>query len=210
MPSVIKHFEGFTGGGSGMNLFGTPELTASLTPVRMLGFELNFNNWLYYLAWSIAMVGYVVGWLILRGRTGRAFRAVRDSETAAVSSGVSLARTKTLAFGISAAYAGAAGSLFAIATTYVNPDTFPVALSIFLLVGVVVGGPRLAAGADRRRDLHPVHAALGPEHLEVAGRAGRRLRRVPDPRRPGPAGRRRGSVRACRQLTRRGRDFQKP
>jgi branched-chain amino acid transport system permease protein len=140
MPSVIKRFEGFTGGGSGVNLFGTPELTASLTPVRIAGFELNFNNWLYYLAWSIAMIGYVIGWLILRGRTGRAFRAVRDSETAAVSSGVSLARTKALAFGISAAYAGAAGALFAIATTYVNPDTFPVALSIFLLVGVVVAG----------------------------------------------------------------------
>ena len=139
-PAVIKKFEGFTGGGSGVNLFGTPELTASLTPVRILGFELNFNNWLYYLAWTIALIGYVIAWLILRGRTGRAFRAVRDSETAAVSSGISLTRTKVLAFGISAAYAGAAGALFAIATTFVNPDAFPVALSIFLLVGVVVSG----------------------------------------------------------------------
>ncbi len=139
-PSVLKRFEGFTGGGSGINLFGTPELTASLTPVRIAGFELNFNNWLYYLAWSVALVGYVIGWLILRGRTGRAFRAVRDSETAAISSGVDLTRTKVLAFGISAAYAGAAGALFAIATTFVNPDAFPVALSIFLLVGVVVSG----------------------------------------------------------------------
>jgi branched-chain amino acid transport system permease protein len=65
---------------------------------------------------------------------------VRDSETAAQSSGVSLPRYKTLAFGVSAAYAGVAGSLFAIATTFVNPDTFPIALSILLLVGVVVGG----------------------------------------------------------------------
>ena len=65
---------------------------------------------------------------------------VRDSETAAVSSGVSLARYKTLAFGISAAYAGVAGGLFAIANTFVNPDAFPVALSIFLLIGIVVGG----------------------------------------------------------------------
>ena len=98
-PPLIKRFEGFTGGGSGVNLFGTPELTASLTPVRVAGFELNFNNWLYYLAWTVALVGYVVAWLLLRGRTGRAFRAVRDSETAAVSSGVSLTRTKALAFG---------------------------------------------------------------------------------------------------------------
>lgn len=139
-PALIKKFEGFTGGGTGVNLFGTPELTASLTPVRFLGLELNFNNWLYYLCWTVALVGYVVAWLILRGRTGRAFRAVRDSETAAVSSGISLTRTKVLAFGISAAYAGAAGSLFAITTTFVNPDTFPVTLSIFLLVGVVVSG----------------------------------------------------------------------
>ena len=54
--------------------------------------------------------------------------------------GVSLARYKTLAFGISAAYAGVAGGLYAIANTFVNPDTFPVALSIFLLIGIVVGG----------------------------------------------------------------------
>ena len=140
MPAVIKRFEGFTGGGGGINLFGLPELTASLTPVEVLGQELVFNDWLYYLCWTIALVGYVIAWLFLGGRTGRALRAVRDSETAAQSSGVSLPRYKTLAFGVSAAYAGVAGSLFAIATTFVNPDTFPVALSILLLVGVVVGG----------------------------------------------------------------------
>jgi branched-chain amino acid transport system permease protein len=140
MPAVIKRFEGFTGGGGGINLFGTTELTASLTPVTILGQELTFNDWLYYLCWTVALIGYVIAWLLLRGRTGLALRAVRDSETAAQSSGVSLPRYKTLAFGVSAAYAGAAGALFAIATTFVNPDTFPVALSILLLVGVVVGG----------------------------------------------------------------------
>ena len=140
LPSAIKRFEEFTGGGSGINLFGVPELTAGIVPVEIFGQSLTFNDWLYYLCWTIALFAFAVAWLILRGRTGRAFRAVRDSETAAVSSGVSLARYKTLAFGISAAYAGVAGSLFAIATTFVNPDTFPIALSIFLLVGVVVGG----------------------------------------------------------------------
>lgn len=140
LPAVIKRFEGFTGGGTGINLFGLPELTASLTPVTVLGKELEFNDWLYYLCWTIALVGYVLAWLLLRGRTGRALRAVRDSETAAQSSGVSLPKYKTLAFAISAAYAGVAGSLFAIATTFVNPDTFPISLSILLLVGVVVGG----------------------------------------------------------------------
>jgi branched-chain amino acid transport system permease protein len=139
-PAVLKKFDGFTGGGSGKNLFGLKQLTAGVTPVHVLGWKLNFNNWLYYICWTVALVLYAVAWLLLRGRTGLAFRAVRDSETAALSSGVSLARYKMLAFGVSAAYAGVAGSLYAIATTYVNPDTFPVQLSIFLLVGVVVGG----------------------------------------------------------------------
>ncbi len=139
-PALIKRFEGFTGGGSGKNLFGRPELTGSLRPVHVLGYELTFNNWLYYLAWTAAFVAYVIAWLFLRGRVGRALRALRDSETAAVSSGISLARYKTLAFGVSAAYAGLAGSLYAIGNTYVNPDTFPISLSIFLLVGVVLGG----------------------------------------------------------------------
>jgi branched-chain amino acid transport system permease protein len=144
-PTLIKRFDGLTGGGSGINLFGKPELTASLTPVEIFGLKLDFNNWLYALSWTVALIAYVLAWLLLRGRTGRAFRAARDSETAAVSSGVNLALYKTLAFGISAAFAGAAG-LFAIATTFVNPDTFPVALSIFLLVGVVVGGLGSLAG----------------------------------------------------------------
>ena len=138
-PSAVKRFEGFTGGGQGINLSEEPELTG-VSGVTILGKSLTFYEWLYYLSWSIALVAFAVAWLVVRGRAGRAFRAVRDSETAAVSSGVSLARYKTLAFGISAAYAGLAGGLFAIANTFVNPDTFPIALSIFLLIGIVVGG----------------------------------------------------------------------
>lgn len=140
MPAVLKRFEGFTGGSSGINLFGLPGLTGAIEPVHLFGLEISFYNWLYYLSWSIALVGLAVAWLLLRGRTGRAFRSLRDSETAAASSGVNLSLYKTLAFGVSAAYAGVAGALFAIATTFVNPDTFPIALSIFLLVGVVLGG----------------------------------------------------------------------
>jgi branched-chain amino acid transport system permease protein len=140
LPPFVKRFEELTGGSSGINLFGIPALTGSIKNVEIFGQSLTFNDWLYYLSWSVALVAFALAWLILRGRTGRAFRAVRDSEVAAVSSGVSLARYKTLAFGISAAYAGVAGGLYAIANTFVNPDTFPIALSIFLLIGVVVGG----------------------------------------------------------------------
>jgi branched-chain amino acid transport system permease protein len=65
---------------------------------------------------------------------------VRDSEIASTANGVSTAAIKTAAFGISAFYCGVAGGLFAIGITYVNPDTFPIALSILLLTGIVIGG----------------------------------------------------------------------
>ena len=141
-PAVVRKFEGFTGGGGGINMFGLPGLTGVIDPVEIpvLHSTLTFNEWLYYLSWTIALVLFGAAWLLLRGRFGRSLRAVRDSELAAASSGINLARYKTLAFGISAFYAGVAGSLLAIATTFVNPDTFPITLSIFLLVGVVVGG----------------------------------------------------------------------
>ena len=140
LPSLLKRFPDFTGGSTGINLFGRPELTAGTGGIDVFGRHVTFNDWLYYLCWTVALVAFAVAWLVLRGRFGRALRAVRDSEIAAVSSGVSLARYKTLAFGISAAYAGVAGSLFAIANTFINPDTFPILLSIELLIGIVVGG----------------------------------------------------------------------
>jgi branched-chain amino acid transport system permease protein len=140
LPSVLKKAESFTGGSSGINLFGVPRLTGLGVETTVLGRTITFNDWLYYLSWTIAVVLFLAAWVLLNGRTGRALRAIRDSEVAAASSGVHLAAYKTLAFGVSAFYAGVAGGLFAIHTTFVNPDTFPITLSIFLLVGVVVGG----------------------------------------------------------------------
>ena len=80
-PAVIKRFEDFTGGGSGINLFGIPELTASLTPVEILGQELSFNNWLYYLTWTVALVGYVIAWLLpARAHRARVARGARQRD----------------------------------------------------------------------------------------------------------------------------------
>ena len=121
VPSLIKKWESQTGGSSGLFL------------------NLHSNAWLYRTVWIVAALLFVTAWLLLRGKFGRALRAVRDSEVAAASSGINLAFVKTVAFGISAFYAGVAGSLLAITAAYVNPNSFPVNLSIFLLVGLVVG-----------------------------------------------------------------------
>jgi branched-chain amino acid transport system permease protein len=99
------------------------------------------NSWLYGAAWTCSAILFVLAWLILRGRVGRAFRAVRDSEIAATASGIELPVYKTLAFGISAAYAGVAGALYVIALNgFAQPQEFGVILSLQLLVGAAVAG----------------------------------------------------------------------
>ena len=97
--------------------------------------------WLYVVSWSCAGVAFALAWLLLRGRTGRAFRAVRDSEVAAASSGVALPIYKTLAFGISGAFAGVAGSLLVLATNgFAQPSEFGILLSLQILIGAAVAG----------------------------------------------------------------------
>jgi branched-chain amino acid transport system permease protein len=54
---------------------------------------------------------------------------------------------KSLTFGTSAGFTGLAGALGAIVVAFVSPDSFTVTLSIFLLVGVVVGGLASIPGA---------------------------------------------------------------
>jgi branched-chain amino acid transport system permease protein len=133
-PSVIKNYGGLTGGHDGL-LMKPARPPAELS---FLGFSL--EQWLYYMAWAIAALLFVFTVGLLRSRTGRAFMAIRDSETAAVSSGINLARYKTLAFGLSAFYAGIAGSQLSISLAFAHPDAFDFGLSLALLVGIVLGG----------------------------------------------------------------------
>jgi branched-chain amino acid transport system permease protein len=137
-PILMKRYSEVTGGGGGINL-NLPE-----TP---FGWDISTRHWLYYEAWVTAGILFVLAWLLVRGRIGRAWRAIRDGEVAATSSGVNPVLYKIFAFGVSAAYAGAAGALFAIEIAYVNPDTFPVSLSILLLATAVIGGLGSLAGA---------------------------------------------------------------
>ncbi|HEY8863544.1 MAG TPA: branched-chain amino acid ABC transporter permease [Candidatus Dormibacteraeota bacterium] len=138
VPPILNHFDTFTGGHGGIVM---PPVTAPF------GLDLSQEQWLYYLCTGIAILLFAFASGVIRSRTGRAFMAIRDSETAATASGISLAYYKTLAFGLSASYAGVAGSLLAIATSFINPDSFGLSLSLTLLVGVVIGGLGINFGA---------------------------------------------------------------
>jgi branched-chain amino acid transport system permease protein len=153
MPSLLRKFSGLTGGGQGLRMLEDAplQITGLSGTVTIFGHSMTQNHFLYYLAWGIGLVGFLIAWLLVRSRIGRTFRAVRDSEVAATSAGINLAWTKTFAFAISGVYAGVAGGLLATQNQIVNPLTFTFLLSIVLLVGTVVGGlgslPGMVVGA---------------------------------------------------------------
>jgi branched-chain amino acid transport system permease protein len=83
-------------------------------------------------------------WLFDRAVTGskvgRAFHAVRSDEAVAASFGVDVARYKLLAFVLSGAFAGVAGSMYGHLIQFANSETFPFDRSLLLVVIVVIGG----------------------------------------------------------------------
>lgn len=106
------------------------------------------SGWMFYLLTLVIVVlATLAARNLLRTPTGRAMIAIRDSETAARSMGVNVAWVKTLAFAISAAYAGVAGALLAHSFRFVSPAQFTVGVSIELLILVFIGGVGSLRGA---------------------------------------------------------------
>ena len=139
-PQLLKHkaLEAWTGGVQGITL---------LKPEAPFGWKLSGDQWLYLVVLAIAAFLFLCAWNMLRGRLGRAMIAIREQPIAASAMGVNVPYVKAMTFGISALYTGVAGSLGAIATAFVAPDSFGMFVSVFFLVGVVVGGLGTISGA---------------------------------------------------------------
>ena len=145
VPQLLKYkkIEGMTGGVQGIVL-NKPEPPLSF---RFLDQPFSADRWLYYFTLAVAALMFLLAWNLLRGRVGRALIAVRDHPIAATAMGINLPVFKSMTFGTSAGITGLAGALGAIVVAFVSPDSFTVNLSIFLLVGVVVGGLASIPGA---------------------------------------------------------------
>ncbi len=145
VPQLLKYrkIEGLTGGVQGIVL-NKPEPPLSFS---LFGQPLSADRWLYFFTLAVAALMFLLAWNLLRGRVGRALVAVRDHPIAATAMGINLALFKSLTFGVSAGFTGLAGALGAIVVAFVSPDSFTVTLSLFLLVGVVVGGLASIPGA---------------------------------------------------------------
>ncbi len=128
---ILNQAQGLTGGPSGLS---------GIPPLALAGFPLDTPRRLYPVIWLA--VGVILGLSanLVDSRTGRALRALHDSEAAAASLGVNIARLKLKIFIWSALYASLAGSLYAHSLNFIAPASFGFTFSIKLVAMVVLGG----------------------------------------------------------------------
>ena len=88
----------------------------------------------------LILVALIIIFNLVNSRAGRAIMAIRDNRIAAESVGIGVTKYKMMAFVLSAALAGAAGTLFAQGQTAVIATKFDFNTSILILVFVVLGG----------------------------------------------------------------------
>ena len=135
---AMTEWKEYTGGPTGLP--GIPRLTIGSLVLRG-------DRAYYYLVWTVAIVGLLLALNVVNSRIGRALRAIRDSEDAAESLGVDVARSKTLILATSAVYASVAGSLYAHYMIFVSPSAFDFDLSVRLVLMAAVGGMASVWGA---------------------------------------------------------------
>ncbi len=111
------------------------------------GTDLTRSTYVAYLAWLTLIVVFLLLANLGRSRVGRRWRAVRDDEVAAELAGIHLGRARVSAFVVSAAAAGAAGAVMALAVRLTAPSGFTLTLSLTLLTAVVLGGLGSLTGA---------------------------------------------------------------
>jgi branched-chain amino acid transport system permease protein len=134
---VLTNESRWTGGPDGM-----PVARLELFGWRLRGAE----TW-YWVSGGALLVG---AWLALNladTPTGRALRALHDSEVAARVVGIDVAAYKLRAFVIAAVYASVAGSLLALMNGFITPDQAGFLHSVELVTMVVVGGLGSVPGA---------------------------------------------------------------
>ncbi|HEY9280945.1 MAG TPA: branched-chain amino acid ABC transporter ATP-binding protein/permease [Eoetvoesiella sp.] len=110
-----------------------------ISALHFNGTALDSRQWVVVVV-VLGVVLHALTTLLLKGRFGRGFAAVRTSEIAAESVGISVYRFKILAFVLSAITCGIAGALVAQQNQYINSDFINFNLSVFFLVLVLFGG----------------------------------------------------------------------
>ena len=122
-----------------------------IPPARVLGFELISPAAYLALTLVCTLACVLVLLALVRSPFGRALKALRDDETAAIALGKHPVMLRLVATTIGGAMAAIGGSLYAFYVSFVNPESFKLDYSVLLMAMVIIGGggqkrtPRLAA-----------------------------------------------------------------
>lgn len=162
---LFKQWPEVSGGlGVGRGVAGSTLFGMDLSAAYRVGpFIMKEQVALYLLALVLLIAVALGSKNLARSRTGRAFAAVRDRDIAAEVMGVSLLRTKTLAFALSSALAGLAGALLSMLINRIAPEQWNLFLSIDLIAIVVIGGAATISGAM----IGAAFVVLVPKLLEI-------------------------------------------
>ncbi|MBI5359036.1 MAG: branched-chain amino acid ABC transporter permease [Planctomycetes bacterium] len=134
---VLKNEAAVTGGEQGLPNQHIPgAIAAPSLGFMVLDREIHY----YYIAIVIMVLVVFVVHRLNNSRTGRAWIAIREDETAAMSMGINTFRMKILAFAISAFIAGFVGVFYAARMNFVNPEAFRFEYSVLILSMVILGG----------------------------------------------------------------------
>jgi branched-chain amino acid transport system permease protein len=124
------------------NLTGGPLGINPIDPPSLLGIKFGVINGFapVYLAMAVVVLCVVIARNLERSRMGRAWMAIREDEIAAEMMGVNTVRTKLLAFGLGASFAGFAGALQASYQGATTSDFFMFSTSILVVIMIILGG----------------------------------------------------------------------
>jgi branched-chain amino acid transport system permease protein len=120
-----------TGGAQGITRIPDPVL---------FGIEFDDSQTIYYLILIACLIAAFISIRLQDSRVGRAWNAMREDETVAEAMGISIIKSKLLAFATGAAIGSLAGIFFAVKIGSVFPASFGILVSIQALALIILGG----------------------------------------------------------------------
>ncbi len=154
--SVMLNWQELTRGPLGIPGIGRPEL---------FGFSFADNYSFLILVVVMVIFIYAIARFIEHSSFGRALKAIREDEEALSVFGYWTLNFKLAIFVIGAGMASVAGSLFASYITFIDPSTFTINESIFLLSAIILGG----LASNRGAVIGALVLILLPEFLRFVG-----------------------------------------
>jgi len=158
--SIFLNWQNLTGGPLGI-----PGIPRPMIELGFMRYELSSNLSFLVMVIVLVIVIYLLSRFIVRSSFGRVLKAIREDESAIQVFGYRTIYYKLSVFVMGAMMAAVAGSLYAAYITYIDPSTFTVSESIFIIAIIILGGLASLRGSI----FGAVFLVLLPEFLRFVG-----------------------------------------